>query len=136
MLGSKWLLNNLNRLAFSVGVDEVTRFKHLVIDNEKVSDIISTYIPGSFTQWSADNVAHNVKTMDGKGTLHGLGIICSTTNKNSSLSLTHLHPIKHQKLKKVCQLIKNKAIPIKPYMVYQDCQRHIFQAQCFFLFST
>jgi len=35
--------------------------------------IISNYIPGSFTQWSADNVDYNVRSLDGHGTLHAMG---------------------------------------------------------------
>ena len=30
-----------------------------------------------FKQWVADNVDHNTATLTGKGTLHGVGIICA-----------------------------------------------------------
>ena len=38
----------------------------------------------AFAQWPADNVDHNIITLTGKGTLHGMGIIsmsddCSST---------------------------------------------------------
>ena len=98
--GSKWLINDLNRLGFSVSVDEVTCFKQSVLENENISEIINTYIPGSFTQWSADNVDHNVNTLDGTGSLHGMGIICSTTNEYNSSVSAYMHPIKRQKFKK------------------------------------
>jgi len=33
---------------------------------------------GSFTQWVGDNVDHNVASIDGRGSFHGMGIIaCS-----------------------------------------------------------
>ena len=35
--------------------------------------------PESFTQWVADNVDHNVATLDGFGTFHGMGMISLTT---------------------------------------------------------
>ena len=35
--------------------------------------------PGQFVQYSADNVDHNSRTLDGTGTFHGMGIIASIT---------------------------------------------------------
>ena len=31
------------------------------------------------TQWSADNVDHNIGTLDGKNTFHGMGMIAAVT---------------------------------------------------------
>ena len=35
--------------------------------------------PPGFVQFSADNVDHKIRTMDGKDTFHGIGIIASIT---------------------------------------------------------
>ena len=35
--------------------------------------------PGSFLQWSAENVDHNSRTLDGRNTFHGMGIIAAVT---------------------------------------------------------
>ena len=35
--------------------------------------------PGLFLQWSADNVDHNSRTLDGRNTFHGMGIIAAVT---------------------------------------------------------
>ena len=35
--------------------------------------------PDFFTQWSGDNVDHNIVNLYGAGTFHGLGIIMSTS---------------------------------------------------------
>jgi len=65
---------DLNRLGFSISHDEATRYKQSVVYNENVSDFLKTNLAGSFSQWSADNVDHNVCTIDGKVTLHGMGV--------------------------------------------------------------
>lgn len=87
VFGSKWVLRELNCLGFSISHDEVTRYKQSVVCNENVSDFINANLSGSFSQWSADNVDHNVCTTDGKGTLHGMGLIVSTTPGSSVYSL-------------------------------------------------
>ena len=79
MFGSRWLLSRLNRLGMCSSPWEVLRYKQSVIANEDVNDYIKCTMPGSFSQWSADNVDHNVRTLDGKGTLHGMGVIVSST---------------------------------------------------------
>jgi hypothetical protein len=73
MFGSKMLLTMLSRLGFSITADEVDRFKQSVILSDE--DSLPQKCPGSFTQWAADNVDHNVATLDGQGTFHGMGII-------------------------------------------------------------
>jgi hypothetical protein len=39
--------------------------------------------PMSFTQWSADNVDHNVATLDDLGTFHGMGIISMSVHDHT-----------------------------------------------------
>ena len=65
--GSKWVITELNKLGFCVSYDEVTRFKQNVVQITNVEDFISASHSGSsFTQWIADNVDHNLATIDGK----------------------------------------------------------------------
>ena len=71
-------------------------------------------MPGSFCQWSADNVDHNILSIDGKGYLHSMGIIVSSTSSFSNDS-TNLKPVVRQKLRKVDDVIQDKIIPIIPY---------------------
>ena len=65
--GSRWIIEELYRLGFSVFYDEVKRFKQSVVLDEKVDDFITTSFPGQFTQWVGDNVDHNVASLDGRG---------------------------------------------------------------------
>ena len=69
---------------------------------------------GSFSQWSADNVDHNIASIDGKGSLHAMGIISGSSSipKNN---LSELSPVVRQKLKLANEVIEGKAIPIVPY---------------------
>ena len=112
IFGSRWLTDQLNKLRFCVSMDEVTRYKQSVMENDSYDTEVSK-LEGSFTQWSDDNVDHNVRTLDGKGPLHGMGIIFSTTNKFNCSYPTSLSPINHNKLKKIKDVINQKRIPIK-----------------------
>ena len=57
-----------------------------------------------------------LRTLDGKDTLHAMGIVCSTTNKNGPTHLTNMHPVPRQKIQKVGSLIKNKGISVTLYV--------------------
>ena len=48
--GSKWLVNELSRLGFSVSYDEVVRVKQSVIQDEVSSESTLSHYPSSFTQ--------------------------------------------------------------------------------------
>ena len=61
--GSKWLVDHLSRLGFSITHEEVGRYKQSVIQTE---DILR-YLPrGEFGQWVADNADHDSLTLYGK----------------------------------------------------------------------
>lgn len=115
VFGSTWLTSELSRLGFCLGVEEVTRYKQSVVENESVTDFLSTVLPGAFTQWSADNVDHNVRTIDGKGTFHGMGLVCCSTGRNQNLSKIRSHRIKRQALKLAGDVTKAKGIPVFSY---------------------
>ena len=84
-------------------MNEVTRYKQSLIEKDNYDSDLSK-LAGSFTQWSADNVDHNVRILDGKGSLHGMGIVYSTTNKFSSTGSTSLPLVKRNELMKVKDL--------------------------------
>lgn len=77
VFGSQWLLNTLGRLGFTVSYDEVNRYKQSVMQCD-VEDLPNSY-PTSFTQFSGDNVDHNICTLNGVGSFHGMGIISMST---------------------------------------------------------
>ena len=77
MFGSSWLIDKLSKLGFSVSYQEVRRFKQLVAENDDFLNSMVSARP-EFVQWVADNVDHNTATLDGKNTLHGMGIIAAS----------------------------------------------------------
>ena len=47
----------------------------------KMLVFINANLTGFFSQWSADNIDHNLCTTDGKGTLCGIGLMLSTNQE-------------------------------------------------------
>ena len=93
--GSKWLLNHLAKLGFSVSADEVLRFKQSAIQHSKEHHNKALEKDnGSFIQLSAENVDHNIMTLTGKGTFHGMGIISMTSSNNKSKRLAVVKRLK------------------------------------------
>jgi len=79
--------------------------------------LLVEYLPGAFTQWVADNVDHNVASLDGSGTLHGVGIIAVSTPKDNRSPLTaKSRVINRQPRVKVDELVKDKGVPIIQYV--------------------
>ena len=111
MLGSKWQF--ICRLGFSISPEEVTGYKQSIVIYKNVRDIIKSVIQGYFSQWSGDNVDHNV-SLNGKGLLHGIGVVLLSTslNDNEARKLPSLPAIPGQKLKKAWDVVQGKGIPV------------------------
>ena len=68
------VVQQLARCSFSISLDEVTRYLQSVMTSfvgwnpKQVEN-------SQFTQFVADNVDHNIRTVDGHETFHGMGII-------------------------------------------------------------
>ena len=86
MFGSRWLIDELFRLGFSVLYNEVNRFRQAVVQSESIEQqLLPETFPGSFSQWVADNVDHNLASIDGCGSFRGMGVmVISTPTKNST----------------------------------------------------
>lgn len=83
--GCKQLIQHLSRLGFSITPDELYKFKQSAIEEINKNDInIHEDMANGFKQWVADNVDHNIATLTGKGTFHGMGIICVEKKKVGS----------------------------------------------------
>ena len=84
--GSRFLIDSLNKHGFASSYNEVLRFEQCAAVCQ------GTHIPGlsgsspdlsHFMQFTADNTDHNIRTLDGRNTFHGIGIIASVTPKVS-----------------------------------------------------
>ena len=58
---------------------EVTWFKHSVLVNDGLKKFLNEVATGAFSLWSADNVDHNICSLSGLGSLHGMEMVISTT---------------------------------------------------------
>ena len=76
---SKWLVNELFKAGFSISYSEVDRFKKSVVANQSVRNSFTNVCPKLFTQFVRDYVDHNIRTLDGSWTCHGMGIIAVST---------------------------------------------------------
>ena len=79
LFASKWLINELSHLGFSISYEEITRYKHSVSSSEE--EWIKNLLDGKFTHWIGENIDHNIQTIDGKNTFGGMGIITVGTRK-------------------------------------------------------
>ncbi len=76
---SKYLIDILNTHDFSCSYLEVTTYVAVSSGKE-----ISNLILGNFIQYAADNVDHNIRTLDGYNVLHRRGMIATVKPGTSS----------------------------------------------------
>ena len=79
-LGNSQLLHMVSRLGFCMSYD--VRYKQSVLQFSPgcVDKELPDHDERPFMQYVADNVDHNVRTLDGRGTFHGMGIISTFPN--------------------------------------------------------
>lgn len=73
---SRFLIDTLHHLGFCCWYQEVHQFER------NAAKFHGTNIPDlstEFVQYVADNVDHNIRTLDGLGTFHGMGMIAAIT---------------------------------------------------------
>ena len=116
VFGSRWLVNELSWLGFSISYDEVNRYKQSAIESESLDNLLAEYLPDAFTQWVADNVDHNVASLDGIGSLQGMGIIAVSTPKDNVQLIAKSRVISRQSRVKITELVKDKGVPILQYI--------------------
>ena len=115
VFGSKWLINELSHLGFSISYDEVIKYKQSVIQSETPENLLSEHIPGTFTQWVADNVDHNVATLDGQGSFHGMGIIAISSPEDAVPLKTRARVIPRLPGITANEVVKDKGLTIMKY---------------------
>jgi hypothetical protein len=90
--GNRQLQDEFSKLGFSVSSQETRRFKYSIMQALPNSGTALNMLsddgdiePASFTQYIADNFDHNIRTIDGNGTMHGMGVISATVHPDSCL---------------------------------------------------
>lgn len=74
---SKFLIESLNKHGFCCSYSEVQKFGRSAAMAQGTD--IPGYTTNHFVQYVADNVDHNIRTIDGMNTFHGMGMIASIT---------------------------------------------------------
>jgi hypothetical protein len=75
--GSRFLLDTLNNLGFASSYTEVQKFElNAAASHDKNALSVGE---DTIVQFVADNVDHNLRTLDGYGTFHGMGMIATIT---------------------------------------------------------
>ena len=77
--GSRFLIDTLNQLGFCSSYSEIQRYERSAAVN--LGTDIPGLVDGSVVQHKADNVYHNLRTLDGYNTFHGMSIIATITPK-------------------------------------------------------
>ena len=72
LTGSKHIVEQLHRLSSSY--NEVKLFE-MNAAMEKGTDLVGVNPQTSCIQFAADDVDHQIRTLDGTGTFHGMGVI-------------------------------------------------------------
>lgn len=73
---SRFIIDSLHQHGFCCSYKEVQRFEQNAAADQG-TDIPS--FTSEFVQYAADNVDHNIRTLDGNDTFHGMGIIAAVT---------------------------------------------------------
>ena len=117
---SRFLIDLLSTMGYCVSYSEVQRFEENAASSV-APDIVggSSAIDEMMLLFAADNVDHNIATLDGKGTFHGMGMIAAAT-PGRQVSY-------HVQRKKICELniTSETRIPIKEYRFSQYACRKI-----------
>lgn len=92
---SKFLIDTLNALGFCSSYTEAQRFESSAAVSTGTD--IPQFTTGTFLQYVADNVDHNVRTLNGHGTFHGMGIIaCATPGTVNNKPVPRIHVNKEE----------------------------------------
>ena len=75
--GSRFLIDSLHAHGFCCPYSEVKKFERSAAVSQGTDLPVETST--HFVQHIADNVDHNIRTLDGHGTFHGMGIIATIT---------------------------------------------------------
>ena len=94
---------------------EVNRYKQSVLINHKIDEPKVNNYPEVFTQFVADNIDHNIQTLNGYGSFHGIGMIAVST-PFPGYCVSQTDSVSRGKVVGSNALTMNKGIPIKSYI--------------------
>ena len=81
---SRFLIDTLHHHGFCCSYQEIQRFETNAAQSHGTN---TSNLTIEFFQYGADNVDHNICTLDGHGTFYEMGIIAAVTPETSSVRL-------------------------------------------------
>lgn len=114
---SRFLVDTLSTMGFCSSYGELKRFQ-LNSADVVAPDVIGGPVP-DMVVFAADNVDHNIVTIDGRGTFHGMGMIAATTPETQR---TQLIPRKKVSLLNVKEMAQ---VDIIEYRFSNYARRHV-----------
>ena len=109
---SRFLIDSLNAHGFCASYSTVKKYERSAAVTQGTD--IPGITEGSFVQYVADNVDHNIRTLDGKGTFHGMGIIATVTPGTNSRTAVPKKDVTTEKI------MKAGRIDVHPYSVQDN----------------
>jgi len=85
------------------------------VSSEDPGTVTGLSYPTAFTQYMADNVDHNVCSVDGRGSLHGMGIIAATTCITEDVKLPAKQVTRLSSRVNVSSLLEGRRMTVTPY---------------------
>ena len=118
---SKYLIDVLNSLGFCVSYTEVQMFESSAVVANRTN--IENYQKDMFIQYVGDNVDHNLRTLDGHNTFHGMGMVaCVTPGHFGNKQITRKHVTMEELLSAGRINIDYYRVPesVKPSLIYSE----------------
>jgi len=109
-LGHRALQDEMSRSGFCISNAEIRRFKFSLMSTSNELQTVNKP-SDTFTQFVADNFDHNVRTLDGLGTFHGMGIIAATVCRGGSFGLRDRRIMRCAEMP-ASAAVQNKCVPL------------------------
>ena len=102
---SRFLIDTLSAMGFCSSYSEVQRFEENAAASV-ATDVLGgdIDIPDTALLFAADNVDHNIITLDGKGTFHGMGMIAAITPGRPTSHTVFRRKVKQLKIVDLAQV--------------------------------
>lgn len=116
---SKFLIDVLSAMGFCSSYSEVQRFEENAASSVALDVLGSINLADRMLMFAADNVDHNIASLDGKGTFHGMGMIAAVTPGHQVS-----HTVLRQKVSEL-NISEQTQVDIKQYRFAKHTRRSI-----------
>jgi hypothetical protein len=114
---SRFLIDNLYAMGYCSSYSEVLRFQENAASSVAPDILGSANTSSTMVLFAADNVDHNIVTLDGKGTFHGMGMIASVTPGQQIM-----HTVSRRKISEL-NIINQTEVNIMDYRFAESTRR-------------